>query len=448
MSGLQTVRLTHAAHGHANGDAQLPQLQGAALSVSGLSPATVSMAGGADLVISGTGFSDASSSRVRVCGSACAVTAASAASLTCTVPSRLRHASGGTSRFDLGATSEAAVNATSQYVAAEGGEGIEGGEGGEGGEGSTLAVARGTVVGLAFGGLTSTLLPRGATISRATLRVVPHPASKQGTVSVDVRVARQCASDADALSEAALRAANSTGAGASLTVPWDMRPWNLGFASDESPDLSALLSAALDGADSVDGCALVLTLWTTEASGTLGQNGARVFRGLGAGDHISMPELRVEFTPPTTEAQLGWEIDASCAVEVSVPTAFEGDGGTCTRVDVAVGNDAADHNPCPHLRLEATAHTDAAGCSLKVNGVDLLSSCGADRTAAYLNGGVCAAVVDSAAAPRAACFDTKTAGKGADQLGLTLALALTLALIPTPTRALALALTLTLPTNH
>jgi hypothetical protein len=129
-----------------------------------------------------------------------------------------------------------------------------------------------------------------------------------------------------------------------------------------------------------------------------------------------MPELRVEFTPPTTEAQLGWEIDASCAVEVSVPTAFEGDGGTCTRVDVAVGNDAADHNPCPHLRLEATAHTDAAGCSLKVNGVDLLSSCGADRTAAYLNGGVCAAVVDSAAAPRAACFDTKTAGKGADQL--------------------------------
>ena len=123
-----------------------------------------------------------------------------------------------------------------------------------------------------------------------------------------------------------------------------------------------------------------------------------------------------------------------------MPTAFalEGDGGTCTRVDVAVGSDAADHNPCPHLRLEATAHTDAAGCSLKVNGVDLLSSCGVDRSAAYLNGGVCAAVVDSAAAPRAACFDTKTAGKGADQLGLTLALALT----PAPTLALALPLTL------
>ena len=445
MSGLQTVRLTHATHGHAAVAGTGPaQLQGAALSVSGLSPAAVGMAGGTDLVISGTGFSDASSSQVRVCGSACAVTAASAASLTCTVPSRLRHASGGTSRFDLGATSEAAINATSQYVAASGGEG------GEADEGGTLAVARGTVVGLAFGGLTSTLLPRGATVSRATLRVVPHPASKQGTVSVDVRVARQCAGDADALSEAALRAANSTGAGASLSVPWDMRPWNLGFASDESPDLSTLLSAALDGADSLDGCALVLTLWTTEASGTLGQNGARVFRGLGAGGHISVPELRVELTPPTTGAQLGWEIDASCAVEVSVPTAFalEGDGGTCTRVDVAVGSDAADHNPCPHLRLEATAHTDAAGCSLKVNGVDLLSSCGVDRSAAYLNGSVCAAVVDSAAAPRAACFDTKTAGKGADQLGLTLALALTLALTPTLALALALALTLTLPTNH
>ena len=177
MSGLQTVRLTHAVHGHAtgdaaSGDAQLPQLQGAALSVSGLSPAAVGMAGGTDLVISGTGFSDASGSQVRVCGAACAVTAASAASLTCTVPSRLR--GGGTSSFELGATSEAAINATSQYVAASGGEGGE--------EGGTLAVARGTVVGLAFGGLTSTLLPRGAIISRATLRVVPHPASKKGTV--------------------------------------------------------------------------------------------------------------------------------------------------------------------------------------------------------------------------------------------------------------------------
>ena len=107
-------------------------------------------------------------------------------------------------------------------------------------------------------------------------------------------------------------------------MPWDVRPWNLGFESDESPDLAALLTAALDGADSVDGCALVLTLWTTESSGTLGQNGARVFHGLGAGEGaISAPELRVEIAPPTTEAQLGWEIDASCAVEISVPTAFD-----------------------------------------------------------------------------------------------------------------------------
>ena len=58
--------------------------------------------------------------------------------------------------------------------------------------------------------------------------------------------------------------------------------------------------------------------------GTLGQNGARVFHGLGAADGaISAPELRVEIAPPTTEAQLGWEVDASCAVEISVPTAFE-----------------------------------------------------------------------------------------------------------------------------
>ena len=169
--------------------------------MSGLSPAAVGMAGGADLVISGTGFSDASGSQVRllsysltvlltalqshcltvsvshcltvsvphlpslfyqvrVCGAACAVTAASASSLTCTVPSKLRHAGGGgTSRIAFGATAEAAVNATSQYVA-----GLT--SGGEGGEGGPLAVARGTVVGLAFGGLTSSLLPRGATVSR------------------------------------------------------------------------------------------------------------------------------------------------------------------------------------------------------------------------------------------------------------------------------------------
>ena len=315
MSGLQTVRLTHAVHGHANGDTQLPQLQGAALSVSGLAPAAMGMAGGAELVISGAGFSDPSSSQVRVCGADCAVTAASATSLTCTAPSRLLHAAergSGRLSLELGATAAAAVNASSQYVAASGGEG------------GTLAVARGTVVGLAFGGLTSALLPRGAAISRATLRVVPHADSKQGTVSVDVRATRQCANDADALGEAALRAANSSGGAANLSVPWDVRPWNLGFESDESPDLAALLTAALDGADSVDGCALVLTLWTTESSGTLGQNGARVFHGLGAAEGaISAPELRVEIAHPTTEAQLGWEVDASCAVEISVPTAFD-----------------------------------------------------------------------------------------------------------------------------
>ena len=70
-----------------------------------------------------------------------------------------------------------------------------------------------------------------------------------------------------------------------------------------------------------------------------------------------------------------------------MPKAFEAGGdATCTRFDVAAGKDAADHNACPHLRLEATAHTDVAGCSLKVNGVDLLRTCGADRTAAFLNG--------------------------------------------------------------
>ena len=63
-----------------------------------------------------------------------------------------------------------------------------------------------------------------------------------------------------------------------------------------------------------------------------------------------------------------------------MPTAFEADdGGTCARFDAAAALDVADRNACPHVRLEAVAYTHGGACRLLANGVDLLSTCGADR---------------------------------------------------------------------
>ena len=104
---------------------------------------------------------------------------------------------------------------------------------------------------------------------------------------------------------------------------------------------------------------------------------------------------------------------------MSVPTAFEAeDGGDCTRFDVATSLDVSDRNACPHVRLEAVAYTHGGACQLFANGVDLLGTCGADRSAAYLGGGVCVASLDTTgiSEPRTACFDTKVAGQGTDQL--------------------------------
>ena len=83
---------------------------------------------------------------------------------------RLLHAIG-TQSFALDATAMAAVDAAGTYT---------------GDSDAVLTMATNTVIGLSFGGLSSALLPRGATIRRAYLKVVPHADSKQGTVSVDV----------------------------------------------------------------------------------------------------------------------------------------------------------------------------------------------------------------------------------------------------------------------
>ena len=112
MGGLQTVTLHRADWGWATGT---PQLTGAPLAVSGLAPTSVGVAGGTELVISGLGFSSASSTRVTVCGAPCAVTAASATSLNCTAPSRLVHATGLTTTT-LRVSAEASLHAVAGYV--------------------------------------------------------------------------------------------------------------------------------------------------------------------------------------------------------------------------------------------------------------------------------------------------------------------------------------------
>lgn len=52
---------------------------------------------------------------------------------------------------------------------------------------------------------------------------------------------------------------------------------------------------------------------------------------------------------------------------------------------------------------------------MRLNGVDLFRSCGLDRLVVGRDG-VCAAAVNEPNEPRAACFDTRTAGLGAEQL--------------------------------
>ena len=247
MGGLQTIQLWRD-WGWAIGT---QQVTGASLSVSSLSPASVGVAGGSDVVISGQGFADAGSSRVTVCGEACEVTAASATSLTCTAPSRLVHATG-LKTLKLRATAEATLDAASGY-AASGSDALN----------ASLVLRHNSVVGLQFGGLTSTNLPRGARVRKANLRVVPHANSRQGSVALDVRASIACAADSAPISSAALATANST---AAATTAWDVRPWTLGFAADESPDLASLISPLV--AADVDNCSLVLTLVVTEATGT------------------------------------------------------------------------------------------------------------------------------------------------------------------------------------
>ena len=196
-------------------------------------------------------------------------------------------------------------------------------------------------------------------------------------------------------------------------------------------------------------------------------------------DAIRAPELRIRYVPPTPRQQVLYTPDQLCTVNVSVPSmassAVEG-GCAATSAGLASHRPMSDTNQCPQLHLQAQAmtldnvdavanppsppptphppmetandgcvtsgagHDNSGGdggqacarakfapvpelqmtnpareCSMRVNGVDLFEGCGLNQLVVGRDG-VCAAVINSPDAPRAACFDTKTAGVGLEQL--------------------------------
>ena len=121
------------------------------------------------------------------------------------MPSRLVHTTG-TQTLKLTVDYEAALDSTNGFA-------------GPGTHNTSLVLRNTAVLGLQFNGLTSTNLPRGSTIKRANLHVVPNGAlSMQGTVAADVRVSPWCTGDPDPLTLAQLAAANAS---ADL-VAWDI----------------------------------------------------------------------------------------------------------------------------------------------------------------------------------------------------------------------------------
>ena len=249
IAGMQTVSLVAPTGAALPSTTPPPQIAGASLSVSGLSPSATTMAGGAELTISGQGFS-ASDSVVALCNRTCAITAVDSLSLKCTLPSILAHDSG-THTAVLANASSAVLDlappppappgiATGRYAMGE----------------QLLTIQRGRVVALSFPGLGA--VPRGATIGAVSLRVVPH-SGDHGELVLHVRAALHCAAGGaggsgggaggaggagggvvDPLSPSALAEYNASNA----TVEWDVQPYSLGFEYDR-PLACALTSSRL-----------------------------------------------------------------------------------------------------------------------------------------------------------------------------------------------------------
>ena len=440
-TGAQKLTLVAPSWGSALGEPALPTITGSDFAATALSPTAISLAGGATLTISGTSFG--SSMSVRVCGDECPITSTASTSLECTAPSALIHLTG-TQTLSLSDVTDAALEldyASLDYasppppplgiaalaVADE-----------------TIAVRGSRVVALAFHGITPTGFPRGATLRSAYLHVTPQTGAGGSTI-VDVRASLLCDSSdiATATTPSALASSAALAGYASVaaTVEWDMQPYDLGFASDNSPDFASLLEGAVasrnaNGAEA--SCAVIVTLAAREGSGV------RHFYGPTAAAGEMRPRLKLIFDPPTTVDQLEWAAERTCDVTVATPVPLGADD-TCHAVNAASQLAVEDANGCPHLQLTATATTSEDQCAMYINGLDLFAGCGLDRLVVGRDGvcvGEClgilssaplsaacpldtmpsvrisllAARVDSPNVPRAACFDTRTEGLGAEQL--------------------------------
>ena len=115
------------------------------------------------------------------------------------------------------------------------------------------------------------VFPRGATVLSSRLRVTP--VTGVGATFFGLSADLQCGSSADKADTAAPTAVAAVFIAANATnssVTWDVMPCFLGLGSDESPDLtellSPLISAAAGMSASGDGCALLLLLHATSGS--------------------------------------------------------------------------------------------------------------------------------------------------------------------------------------
>ena len=258
------------------------------------------------------------------------------------------------------------------------------------------------VVTLSFGRLSAALLPRGAALRSLVMHVTPKW-GQRGSVVVAVGATLVCEAEE-------LQGFNTSTSGRS-SVEWDMQPYDMGFDSDQTPELAPLLAEhfAQRTSDVHGGCSLIVTLDAIASAG-----GLRQFYGPQAEDPALRPRLEIVYDPPTTAEQLAWVHDRDCDVSVAVPVPLA-EGDTCEPVDAASARAVTDGNTCPHLELNATAATTLDSCAMAVSGLDLFKGCGLDRLVVGRDG-VCVARIDEPNVPRAACFDTKTEGVGAPQL--------------------------------
>ena len=252
------------------------------------------------------------------------------------------------------------------------------------------------VVELTFNVLTPTSLPHGGALRSAVLKVTPL--SGVGTVVVALRAVLDCGSSGVSSS--------------SSVVEWDVQPYDLGFGTDQTPDLAPLLAEAIRNRDptQLQGCAVVVTLERVRG------DGARRFFAPEATDVANRPQLELVYEPPTTAAQLAFTPDRACNVTVGVPVPITANE-TCLPANAASGLTLYGTTACPHLQLTATAATTLESCAMSANGLDLFAGCGLERLVVGRDG-VCVAQLDAGehTSPRAACFDTQTPGEGIEQL--------------------------------